>query len=159
MEIRSEEADSVACDPMFVGVVRLELVDVLEWVMKLEVGSKENETSIGSYDKTPVADDETVVEMLVVVGMLNENCGQSLVVEDAGSEADVEIVVDAEEDDSCVVEGVDDDVSKEEDTVETVLDNWVDVGWFPAGAPDTFESPPLAAIAASSPWVCRRCMM
>jgi hypothetical protein len=30
MEIRSEEADSVACDPMFVGVVRLELVDVLE---------------------------------------------------------------------------------------------------------------------------------
>jgi hypothetical protein len=92
--------------------------------MKLEVGSKENETSIGSYDKTPVADDETDVEVIVVVGMLNENCGQSLVVEDAGSEADVEIVVDVEEDDSCVVEGVDDDVPKEEDTAvesETVL--------------------------------------
>jgi hypothetical protein len=130
MLIRSEEADSVACDPMFVGVVRLELVDVLEWVLKLEVGSKENETSIGSYDKTPVADDETDVEVVDVVGMLNENCGQSLVVEDAGSEADdpcgVETVVDVEEDDSRVVDGVDADVLKDEDTAvetETVLDD------------------------------------
>jgi hypothetical protein len=99
-------------------------------VLKLEVGSKENETSIGSYDKTPVADDETDVEVLDVVGMLNENCGQMLVVEDAGSEADdpcdVEIVVDVEEDDSCVVDGVDADVSREKETVlevETVFDD------------------------------------
>jgi hypothetical protein len=35
-------------------------------------------------------------------------------------------VVDVEEDDSCVVDGVDDDVSNEEDTIvesETVLDD------------------------------------
>jgi hypothetical protein len=51
-------------------------------------------------------------------------------VEDAGSEADdpcdVEIVVDVEEDDSCVVDGVDADVSREKETVlevETVFDD------------------------------------
>ena len=94
-----------------------------------------------------MVDDETEVEVLDVVGILKENSGQSLV-EVAGSEVDVscddQVVVDAEKDDSCVVEGVDIDVSKEEEKVvepETELNVGVDVGGFPTGAADTGDSP------------------
>lgn len=105
-----------------------------------------------------MADDETDVEVLDVVGKLNENCGPSLV-KGAGSEADVscdvEVAVDVEEDDSCVVAGLVADVSMDEEIVlesETVSNVVVDVGWFPAGAADTDEwSPSCAEIAASSP--------
>jgi hypothetical protein len=50
MLIKSEDAVSVACDPMLVGVVRLELDDVLEMKLALgvEVGAKEKEAPIGS---------------------------------------------------------------------------------------------------------------
>jgi hypothetical protein len=48
MLIISDDAVSVACDPTFVGTVRLELVDVLETELKLDVGAKENEPLIGS---------------------------------------------------------------------------------------------------------------
>lgn len=146
MLIRSEDGVSVARDPTLVGVVRLELVDVLEMEVKLEVGAKEKEAPIGSYDKTSVVDEETEVEVLDVVGILKENSGQSLV-EVAGSEVDMscddQVVVDAEEEDSCDVEGVDTDVSKEEANVvesETVSKVGVDVGGFPTGAADTGDS-------------------
>jgi hypothetical protein len=48
--MRSEEAVSVACDPMLVGVVWLELDEVLEIKLELglEVGAKEKEPPIGS---------------------------------------------------------------------------------------------------------------
>ena len=48
MLIRSEDAVSVARDPTLVGVVRLELVDVLEMEVNLEVGANENEPPIGA---------------------------------------------------------------------------------------------------------------
>ena len=48
MLIRSEDANSVARDPTLVGVVRLELVDVLEMEVNLEVGANENEPPIGA---------------------------------------------------------------------------------------------------------------
>jgi hypothetical protein len=50
MLIKSEDAVSVACDPMLVGVVRLELDDVLEIKLEVgaEVGAKEKEPPIGS---------------------------------------------------------------------------------------------------------------
>jgi hypothetical protein len=50
MLIKSEDGVSVACDPMLVGVVRLELDDVLEMKVELgvEVGAKEKEALIGS---------------------------------------------------------------------------------------------------------------
>ena len=48
MLIKSEDAVSVACDPMLVGVVWLELIDVLEMKVELEVGAKEKEPPIGS---------------------------------------------------------------------------------------------------------------
>lgn len=94
-----------------------------------------------------MVDDETDVDVLDEVGILNENSGQSLV-EVAGSEVEMScddhVVVGAEEDDSGVVEGVDTDVWKEEDTVddgETVSNVGVDVGGFPTGAADTGDSP------------------
>jgi hypothetical protein len=86
-----------------------------------------------------VVDDETAVDAVDDVGILNENSGQSLV-EDAGSEVetswDDEVVVGAEENDCGVVEGVDTDVSNEVDIVvdsETVSKVGVDVGEFPTG--------------------------
>ena len=50
MLIKSEDAVSVACEPMLVGVVKLELDDVLEIKVELgvEVGAKEKEPPIGS---------------------------------------------------------------------------------------------------------------
>ena len=164
MLIKSEEAVSVACDPMFVGIVRLDVVVGFEIEVKLEVGAKVNE-AIGSYDRTAVEEDETVVEVLDVVGMFNEKSGESPV-ESAGSEVNVSDVVDgAEEDDSDVVEGAVVDVSNGEDIVvesETVLDVAVDIGAFSADDAGTEDSAPLPVaplelsgscpeIAASSP--------
>lgn len=60
---------------------------------------------------------------------------------------DVEVVVGAEENDACVVEVVDTDVSKEEDIVvesETVSNVGVDDGWLSTGAADTGDSPVAA---------------
>ena len=50
MLIKSEDAVSVACEPMLVGVMKLELDDVLEIKVELgvEVGAKEKEPPIGS---------------------------------------------------------------------------------------------------------------
>jgi hypothetical protein len=50
MLIKSEDGVSVAWDPMLVGVVWLELIDVLEMKVELEVevGAKEKEPPIGS---------------------------------------------------------------------------------------------------------------
>jgi len=91
-----------------------------------------------------------------VVGVLNENCGQSLV-EVAGSEVDmscdVQVVVGTYEEDSCEVERVGTDVSKEEDIVvesETELNVGVDVDWVPIGAADTDDSP-VAGLGLSEP--------
>ena len=172
MLIMSEEGVSVACDPMFVGVEKVDVVVGLGIEMKLEVGAKVNE-AIGSS----VEEDETVVEVLDVVGKPNEKTGK-WPVEVAGSKENVsdvveivsEVVVGAEEDDSCVVERVVDDVSNDEGVVETVLDVGVDIGGFSADDADTDESTPLPVaplglsgscpeIAASSPWVCKICMM
>ena len=86
-----------------------------------------------------MVDDETDVDVLDDVGILNENSGQSLV-EDAWSEIetswDDEVLVGAEDNDCGVVEVVDTDVSKEVDIVvdsETVSKVGVDVGEFPTG--------------------------
>lgn len=50
MLIKSEDAVSVACEPMLVGVMKLELDDVLEIKVELgvEVGAKEKVPPIGS---------------------------------------------------------------------------------------------------------------
>jgi hypothetical protein len=89
-----------------------------------------------------VVDDETDVDVLDDVAILNENSGLSLV-EVAGSEVEMscddQVVVGIEENDCDVVEGVDTDVSKEVDIVvdcETLSNVGVDVNGFP-----TSESP------------------
>ena len=50
MLIRSEDGVSVACDPMLVGVVWVEITDVLEIKLEVgvEIGAKEKEPPIGS---------------------------------------------------------------------------------------------------------------
>lgn len=108
-----------------------------------------------------MVDDETDVDVLDDVGILNENSGLSLV-EVAGSEVEMscddQVVVGAEENDCDVVEGVDTDVSKEADTVvdcETLSNVGMDGDGFPPGdSPAAELALPEACpeIAGSSSW-------
>jgi hypothetical protein len=103
---------------------------------------------------------ETDVEVLDIVAMLDENRGQPLV-DVAESEVnvsfDVEIVVKVEDDDSCVVEGLAADVSKENGIVvdsETVSKVGVDLAWPSMGEADTGELSPLPMATPKPPGSC-----
>lgn len=103
-----------------------------------------------------MVDDETDVDVVDDVGILNENSGLSLV-EVAGSEVEMscddQVVVGVEVNDCDVVEGVDTDVSKEVDIVvdcETLSNVGMDGDGFPSPAAGLALSEGCPEIAASS---------